>query len=61
MPRNSPKQAIRNNKCRSRALPETSEQKQAPLSRRQFAHRHAAVLNAELVAQHYAPVGGRSL
>lgn len=62
MPRNSPKQAIRNKKCRSRILPEPTGQATLSgrsMTRRQFAYRHAAVLNTVVLAQHYAPTGGR--
>lgn len=64
MARNSRSEAIRRKKCRSNGVPLDGIEQTMPsgkpiLSRRQFAYRHAAVLNAELVAQHYAPAGER--
>ena len=57
MPRNSPSKAISRKKCRSRLVADTGEQGQAtpfgrPMSRRQFAYQHAAVLNAEVLREH---------
>lgn len=60
MARNSRSEAIRRKKCRSQAMP-IEEQHLAPsgkpLSRRAFAFRHTAVLNAEVLREHVT-VGG---